>query len=195
MSAGWGYAADDSRLAVRSRALVLGVVLFLGSELMLFAAWLAAYYDLRGINAVWPPPDVHLDPLEPSIGTVLLAMSSGFFFPAVRAIRNGRPRTARAWLAGGLFGALAFIALTLHGWSKAAFRWDTHAYGSVFYGLLGLHAAHVAIGAILMLYLVFGAAKAGFRGAHAAGTEAISYYWHFVFIVWLAIWSTIYFVR
>jgi cytochrome c oxidase subunit 3 len=195
MSASWGYAADDARLAVRSKALVFGVVLFLGSELMLFAAWFAAYFDLRGVNSVWPPSDVHLDPLEPSIGTVLLAMSSGFFFPAVAAIRKGQPNAARAWLAGGLFGAVGFIALTLHGWSKDAFRWYSHAYGSVYYGMLGFHVAHVAVGVILMLYLVFGASKAAFRGAHAAGTEAISYYWHFVFIVWLGIWSTIFFVR
>jgi cytochrome c oxidase subunit 3 len=195
MSARYGDAGDAERLAVRGRALIFGVVLFLASELMLFAALLAGYYDLRGVNAVWPPPDVRLEPLEAVIGTLFLAGSSGFFFPAVAAIRAGRPARARAWLTGGLAGAVGFLALTLHGWSENAFTPATDAYGSIYYAILGTHAAHVAVGVILMLYLVAGAARAGFRGAHAAGAEAISYYWHFVFIVWLGIAATIYLVR
>lgn len=195
MSARVGYAVEDDRLEVRGRALVFGTVLFLASELMFFAGLFAAYYDLRGVNTVWPAPGAKLDAIESSIGTVLLALSSGLFFPAVRAIRDGRPAVARRWLSGGFACALLFIALTLHGWSDQPFTLASNAYGAIFYTMLGFHAAHVAVGALLMAYLVFGAAKSGFRGAHAAGTEAISYYWHFVFIVWIGIWATIYFVK
>ncbi|MFN2460522.1 MAG: heme-copper oxidase subunit III [Candidatus Velthaea sp.] len=195
MSSRSGYAARDDRLAVRGRTLVLGVVLFLASELMFFASWFAAYFDLRGQATRWPPPGVELDAVEPSIGTMLLGISSILVIFGVRAVHGERTRAARAWLAGAVACGIAFLALTIHGWSKNHYTFATHAYGSMHYGITGFHAAHVAVGVILLALLAGGAARPGFRGAGAAGAEAIGYYWHFVFVVWLGIWAMIYFVR
>lgn len=195
MSARIGYAARDSRLEVRGHALILGVVLFLASELMFFAAWFAAYFALRGRTSPWPPPDVQLDPVEPSIGTVVLGMSSLFALLAVRAIHRDRTTAARGWLLGAITCGITFLALTIHDWSKNSFTIATHAYGSVFYGMTGFHAAHVTAGVIMLTLLAAGARKPGFIGANAAGAEAISYYWHFVFVVWVLIWLMVYFVK
>lgn len=189
------YASGDDRLQVRGHALVLGVILFLASELMFFAAWFAAYFDLRGRAGSWPPADVHLDPVEASFGTALLILSSFTAYMALRNVHANRSLRARAWLFGTIACAVLFLAETVHGWSKNEFTFATHAYGSLFYGMTGFHAAHVTAGVIALTFLTAGVDKHGFRGAHAAGAESISYYWHFVLVVWLGIWSTIYFVR
>ena len=195
MSARIGNAASTERLTVRGHALVLGVILFLASELMFFAAWFAAYFDLRGRNGNWPPPGVELDTLESSIGTALLGLSSLLVLVAIRDLHAGRRTRARLWLTGTVICAVLFLAETVHGWSKNTFTFASHAYGSVFYGMTGFHAAHVTAGVIMLAFLAAGVDKPGFRQEHAAGAEAISYYWHFVFVVWLGIWATIYFVR
>jgi cytochrome c oxidase subunit 3 len=195
MSARIGNAAGAERLTVRGHALVLGVILFLASELMFFSAWFAAYFDLRGRNGHWPPPGVDLDTVESTIGTALLGLSSLLVLVAIRDVHANRRTRARLWLTGTLVCAVLFLAETVHGWSKNTFTFASHAYGSVFYGMTGFHAAHVTAGVIMLAFLTAGVDKPGFRQEHAAGAEAISYYWHFVFVVWLGIWATIYFVR
>jgi cytochrome c oxidase subunit III len=195
MSARIGNAASTERLTVRGHALVLGVILFLASELMFFAAWFAAYFDLRGRSGQWPPAGVVLDPVESSVGTALLAISSLSVYLAIREVHANRRTRARLWLTGTVLCGVLFLAETFHGWAKNTFTIASHAYGSVFYGMTGFHAAHVTAGVIMLAFLTFGVDKPGFTREHAAGAEAISYYWHFVFAVWLGLWATIYFVR
>jgi len=191
-----GYRARDARLEVRGHALILGVVLFLGSELMFFAAWFATYFDLRGRNAVWPPPYVHLDTLESAIGTFFLGISSLFVFFAVRDVRAERQRAARSWFGAAIACGVVFIAIAIHGWIDDKFGINTSAYGSVYFGVTCFHGLHVTAGLIALTYAFFGANRSAFVGADAAGAEAIGYYWHFVFFVWLlGIWPMIYFVR
>jgi cytochrome c oxidase subunit III len=195
MSARIGGVAGGERLTVRGHALVLGVILFLASELMFFAAWFAAYFDLRGRSAHWPPAGVELDTVESSVGTALLALSSLLVLVAIRDVHANRRARARLWLTGTVLCGVLFLAETVHGWSKNAFTFASHAYGSVFYGMTGFHAAHVTAGVVMLAFLTAGVDKPGFTREHAAGAEAISYYWHFVFVVWLGLWATIYFVR
>lgn len=196
MSTPLGYRARDARLEVRGHALILGVVLFLGSELMFFAAWFATYFDLRGRNAVWPPPYVHLDTLESAIGTFFLGISSLFVFFAVRDVRAERQRAARSWFGAAIACGVVFIAIAIHGWIDDKFGINTSAYGSVYFGVTCFHGLHVMAGLIALTYAFFGANRSAFVGADAAGAEAIGYYWHFVFFVWLlGIWPMIYFVR
>src|SRR5579883_3341565 len=114
-----GYRADDKRLELRGHALVLGMVLFLASELMFFSAWFATYYDLRGHNAVWPPRDVKLDTVESTVGTFFLGISSLFVWLAIKRIRKGEPLGARLWLGAALVSGGIFLAIAVHGWLDA----------------------------------------------------------------------------
>ncbi|MGH7716593.1 MAG: cytochrome c oxidase subunit 3, partial [Vulcanimicrobiaceae bacterium] len=121
MSTPLGYRARDDRLEVRGHALILGVVIFLASELMFFAAWFATYFDLRGRTAVWPPPYVNLDTLESTIGTVFLGISSLFVFFAVRNVRSQRQLVARSWFGGAVVCGVIFLAIAIHGWISNGF--------------------------------------------------------------------------
>ncbi|MEO9170412.1 MAG: cytochrome c oxidase subunit 3 [Candidatus Baltobacteraceae bacterium] len=182
-------------LALRAHPLVFGVVLFLASELMFFAGLFAAYYDLRSQTAHWPPPNVHLNLLESGAGTLLLALSSGAMLLAARALGKNALRTARAWTGGAVVLGILFLAIAMHGWTTNTFGVSSSAYGSVFYTMTGFHALHVLVGIALLSALFFGLRSNALRANHRAGAEAIMYYWHFVFIVWVGIWGTIYLIR
>jgi cytochrome c oxidase subunit 3 len=182
-------------LALRAHPLVFGVVLFLASELMFFAGLFAAYFDLRGQTLVWPPANVHLNAVESSIGTLLLGYSSVAMLLFSRALSQRQVSSARLWLSSTIAAAIAFIVIAMHGWRGNTFGVASHAYGSVYYAMTGLHALHVAVGILLLGMLFFGMRSPALSADHRAGAEAISYYWHFVFIVWVAIWGTIYIIR
>ena len=182
-------------VGVRANPLVFGVVVFLASESMLFAGLLAAWYDLRGQAAQWPPLGVQLDVPGASFGTVLLGLGSITMGIAQWAASKPRRGLARGMLVATIFCALAFTWLTLRDWSQANFAVDTNAFGTLFFVLTGVHLAHVVAGAILLAVLTAFLGRPAFTAEHHAGVEGIAYYWHFVFIVWVGLWATIYLVR
>jgi cytochrome c oxidase subunit 3 len=189
--------ADRETLPIRAHPLVFGVVIFLASELMFFAALFAAYYDLRAEAPAgsWPPPGVRLDLLDSSIGTALLVASSLVTMAMARALRRGRTRAARAWLLAALACALTFVAIALSGYARDTFSIASNAYGSLFFTMTGFHLLHVAAGIVLLAGMFLGLRSPAMQANRQAGAEAITYYWHFVLVVWLGIWGTIYFVR
>jgi cytochrome c oxidase subunit 3 len=182
-------------IAVRAHPLVFGVVVFLASESMLFAGLLAAWFDLRGMSQDWPPAGTQLDVAGATFGTMLLGLGSVTMGIAQVAAKNKRRTRARAMLVLTIFCALAFSFLALRDWQRANFHVDSNAYGTLFYVLTGTHLAHVLVGAVLLTALAVFLRKPAFQEDEQAGVEAIAYYWHFVFIIWVALWATIYFVR
>jgi cytochrome c oxidase subunit 3 len=182
-------------LAIRAHPLVFGVIVFLASESMFFAALFAAYFDLRSTTAIWPPSGTHLDIGPATVGTGLLALSSltmiGFQF----AVARNRLALGRGFLFTTIVLGAVFLAITLNGWRSAGFGIDSSAYGSLFYTMTGFHALHVTAGLIAIAYLTIFTTAPAFTTERRAGSEAIAYYWHFVFVVWLGLWATIYLVR
>ncbi len=182
-------------IALRTHPLVFGVVMFLASELMFFGSLLAAYYNLRSTDSPWPPAGVTFDTLESSIGTGLLAISSATMALTTHYIAKNSTLVARMWLGVTMLLGIAFELIAVQGWVKAPFRIDSHAYGTIYYTMTGFHWLHVGAG-IIMLGILFGSMRAtAFERDSRAGVEAIGFYWHFVFAVWVLIWGTIYFVR
>jgi cytochrome c oxidase subunit 3 len=162
---------------------------------MFFAGLFAAYFNLRSGSTAWPPPDVHLDIGMTTIGTVLLAASSGAAIGVTRALERSGARAAYPWLFAGIIFAIGFIAIALTGWANDTFSISSHAYGSVYYAMTGFHVLHVLVGIILLTVLFVGLRSPAVTVNHRAAAEAIMYYWHFVFIVWIGIFGTIYLIR
>jgi cytochrome c oxidase subunit 3 len=172
----------------------VGVVVWLASEMMFFAGLFAAYFTLRSVNDVWPPDGVELATARTAAATVVLVASSGAVHMAVVAARRDDRRRASLWLGVTAAMGLIFLVNLAFEYVEAPFRLDDHAYGSIFYLMTGFHGAHVVGGLILM-----GAIAATIAGRSKAPTfqtvEVCAYYWHFVDVVWVVMFLTIYVLR
>lgn len=162
---------------------------------MLFAGLLAAYYYLRGLVQPWPPTGTTIDTAGMAIGTVLLGIGSVTMVVAQVAATRSNRLVARAMLGLTIVVAAAFVALELNDYRDANFSVSSNSYGTIYYVLTGTHIAHVLAGIVLMAALVFYLGKPAFTRDNHAGVEAIAYYWHFVFVVWVALYATIFLVR
>jgi cytochrome c oxidase subunit III len=172
-------------------ALSVGVVVWLASELMFFAGLFAGWFALRASNEVWPPDGVDLDVPRAAAATIVLIVSSGTMHLAVGAAEQGdRARTVR-WLAvTGLLGATFLANLALE-YVELDFSISSHAYGSIFYLMTGFHGLHL-LGGILFMAAVAGLISGRTRAPATPAVEVCAYYWHFVDVVWVALFATIY---
>jgi cytochrome c oxidase subunit III len=175
--------------------LAVGAVVWLASELMFFGGLFAAYFTLRAEAKVWPPAGVELETLLSAIFTLFLIASSGTMVLAVRALERGnRAMTARWLVATFALGAL-FLANQIREFYSLDFQVSSNSYGSIYYLMTGFHALHVAAGLLLMLValvIATGPAPLVRRGPAA---ESIGYYWHFVDVVWIGLFATIFVIQ
>jgi cytochrome c oxidase subunit 3 len=180
----------------RTPVLTVGTVVWLASELMFFSGLFAAYFTLRATaKGEWPPSDVELEVLTSGLFTLGLVASSGTMQLAVRAIAAGRLVAFRGWLAATLALGAAFLANQAHEWSTAGFSVSSHAYGSAFYVMTGFHGLHVFAGMLAMVLLLGRAGSRRFGAADTPAVEMVSYYWHFVDVVWIGLWATLFLLK
>jgi cytochrome c oxidase subunit III len=188
--------AATAGLRTERRPSILGVgtVVWLTSELMFFAGLFAAYFTLRSVNADWPPGGVELETARTGLATLVLVGSSFTMHLAVRAAEHGDRRTAVRWVLVTAGLGTLFLANQAGEYAAASFQVESHAYGSIFYLMTGFHGLHVVAGIVLMLVAV--GVIAGRSRAPAADVLGVTaYYWHFVDVVWVAMFTTIYLVR
>jgi cytochrome c oxidase subunit 3 len=179
----------------RPELLTVGTVVWLASELMFFSGLFAAYFTLRASSAVWPPQGVDLDTVSATVATALLVASSGTMQLGVRAVARGDRWAFLRWLAASLALGTVFILGQARDWTRLHFGVASHAYGSAFYVMTGFHGLHV-IGGLLAMIVVGGrAATPRFGVEDLPSVEMLSYYWHFVDVVWIGLWATIFFIR
>ena len=181
--------ADTARVPL----LPVGTVVWLASELMFFSGLFGAYFALKAATpGDWPPPDVELDRVVSGVFTVVLVASSGTVQLAVRALAAGRRAAFRRWLVVTVVLAAAFLGNQAHEWLTLDFSISSHAYGSAFYVMTGFHGLHVAGGMAAMAMLVARASSPRFGPSETPAVEVVSYYWHFVDVVWVVLWATLF---
>jgi heme/copper-type cytochrome/quinol oxidase subunit 3 len=171
----------------------MGIVLFLISETFLFGSLFWTYYYLRAQTVGWPPE--HPSNTLAWINTFLLLASSGVIFWAARAIRRGNETGLLSGLIVTVFLGASFIGITGWEWFHESFRPWTNAYGSIFFTMTGFHALHVFGGVLLMLALTIRTARHRISAGHAVAVEIGSLYWHFVDLIWILVFVTIFIVR
>jgi cytochrome c oxidase subunit III len=175
---------------------LLGMVLFIASEVMFFGGLFGAYFTLRTAAPEWPPPGT--PPLEDwyaLILTAILVSSSVTMQLGVYAIRRGDQRWLVRWLAISLVLGLAFLAGQANEYRiliGEGLTLSSGVFGSTFFTLTGFHGAHVAGGAAFILVVLLRARSGQFTSRYHDTVEMSSYYWHFVDVVWLGLVSTIY---
>ena len=178
---------------------LLGMVLFIASEVMFFGGLFGAYFTIRSAAPEWPPPDnPHLSAPYAAILTTILVTSSVTMQFGVWAIRKNQQRRLILWLAVSL--VLGVIFLFLQGLEYAnlieeGMTLSSGVFGSTFYTLTGFHGAHVAGGAAFILIVLLRARSGQFTARYHDTVEMASYYWHFVDVVWIGLFCTIYLLQ
>jgi len=179
----------------RPEMLTVGTVVWLASELMFFSGLFAAYFTLRASSAAWPPKGVDLDTASATVATLLLVLSSGTMQLGVRAVERNDRRSYARWLAVTFVLGAVFVAAQGRDWARLHFAVGSHAYGSAFYLMTGFHGLHVIGGLVAMMVMGGRAASRRFGAMDLPSAEMLSYYWHFVDVVWIGLWATIFFIR
>jgi cytochrome c oxidase subunit 3 len=178
---------------------LLGMVLFIASEVMFFGGLFGAYFTIRSAAAEWPPPDTpHLSAPYAAILTAILVSSSVTMQFGVWAIRRNNQRRLLLWLAVSLILGLIFLtmqALEYANLIEEGMTLSSGVFGSTFYTLTGFHGAHVAGGAAFILIVLLRARSGQFTARYHDTVEMASYYWHFVDVVWIGLFSTIYLLQ
>ncbi len=186
----------------RPNMVSVGTIVWVASELMFFAALFAMYFTIRSVSggtAHWPPADVHLDLPFSAVNTTVLVLSSATCQIGVFAAERGDVATLRRWFIITFLMGAFFIGGQTYEYSSLIREGTTISsspYGSVFYLTTGFHGMHVTGGLIAFL-LVLGRTYVARRFTHEQATSAIvvSYYWHFVDVVWIGLFSTIYLIQ
>jgi cytochrome c oxidase subunit 3 len=169
----------------------VGMVIWLSSELMFFAGLFAAWFMIRSEADVFPPAGVHLPVARTAAATAVLLFSSGTIHLAVVAARAGRRGTAVRWLVVTALLGLVFLSNQAYEYATADFHIDTNAYGSIFYLMTGFHGLHV-LGGVVFLLAIAGVVGGRSQAPAERTVEMAAYYWHFVDVVWVAMFLTIY---
>lgn len=172
----------------------LGVVLFLASDVMLFAAFFAAWFLLRSSNEPWPPADVHLETARAAIATVVLVSTSFSMIAAERAAADERRGAARRWLLVTILGGLVFLGNQIAEYATLDFSASDHVFGSAYWALTGLHGAHVTAGIAALGLLFVRMVRGSSMAAISTWTHGVSLFWHLVDVVWVAVFLTIWVV-
>jgi len=173
----------------------LGMLLFIISEVMLFGAFFTAYFFIRVVgNAEWPAEGTELPKLIAGVNTAILLSSSLTMHWALESVKSGN----RLGLQAGIFTTLllgaTFLFIQINEYVHLGFSPQDHAQGSVFYGLTGLHGAHVFVGLCLLLTVTIRAFRGHFTTQEHRGVELPGIYWHFVDVMWIVVYTTIYII-
>ncbi len=172
---------------------LLGMLLFIISEIMLFAAFFTAYFFIRVVlEAPWPAEGDQL-PIETGIAnSFILFSSSGTMHWALESARRGNRLGLKVGLLTTLLLGSTFLAVQINEYVHLGFGPADSAQGTIFYGLTGLHGAHVAVGLLLLAFASVRAFRGHFSPEEHRGVEVPGIYWHFVDIAWVFVFSSLY---
>jgi len=175
----------------------LGMWAFLGSECMFFGTLIAVYLAYKGRSVVGPLPHQVLNIPVTTVSTFDLLMSSLLMVLALAAIRRGDDRQTRLWLAWtALLGLifLGFQAFEFTSFVREGLTLQQNLFGSTFFVLTGFHGGHVTLGVVWLLTLAILSLRGRLAATDAVKVEVAGLYWHFVDIVWIAIFTLVYLI-
>jgi cytochrome c oxidase subunit 3 len=172
---------------------VLGMLLFIISEVMVFGAFFTAYFFIRVVsNDAWPAHGTTLPKLVAGINTAVLVSSSLTMHWTLLAAKAGNRRAMQAGIVTTFLLGVTFLFSQINEYVHIGFAPQDHAQGTIFYGLTGLHGAHVCVGLILLATVLVRSFRGHFTPEKHLGVEVPGIYWHFVDIMWIIVYTTVY---
>jgi cytochrome c oxidase subunit 3 len=172
----------------------LGMLLFIASEIMLFGSFFTAYFFVRVVNGstAWPPHPIHLPVFFAGVNSLILVSSSFTMHWSLQAIKRGYGAGMQACLLLTVALGLTFLLTQMREYSRVGFAPHDGGFGSTFYGLTGLHGAHVFVGLTLLTFATVRAFRGHFTPESHRGVEIPGIYWHFVDVMWIVVYTTVY---
>ncbi|MDF3075406.1 MAG: cytochrome c oxidase subunit [Alphaproteobacteria bacterium] len=197
-----GYHTPVVQLGLR-----YGMLLFIASEVLFFAAFFWAFFDaslfateahqyarVEANGGQWPPKGVEpFNPFDlPLMNTLILLLSGTTVTWAHHALQHGDRKGLINGLIVTVILGLCFTGLQAYEYAHAAFGFRDNIYSSTFFMATGFHGFHVIIGTIFLFVCLMRAIKGHFKPDHHFGFEAAAWYWHFVDVVWLFLFIAVY---
>jgi cytochrome c oxidase subunit 3 len=172
------------------------IIMFIGSEVMFFAALFTTYFYLRGKIPAWEPVFGEKPSWQglPLVNTIELVTSSVTMQLAVSAIRKGDRRKLILWLVPTLILGVAFLTGQAYEYTRLGFLPKDGIFAGVFFTLTGFHGAHVTGGVVFIAICFYRTLRGQFTANRHLAVEAASIYWHFVDVVWIGLFTTIYII-
>lgn len=185
--------------AVAKIGLRYGMLLFIASEVMFFAAFFWAFFDAslfpkEAIGFVWPPVGTEVIPAFdlPLLMTMILLLSGCTVTWAHHEMLIGNMKEAARALFYTVILGVVFMFFQVYEYHHAAFGFNENVFGSTFYMATGFHGFHVFVGTIFLAVCYFRTLKGHFTKDSHFGFEAAAWYWHFVDVVWLFLFVAVY---
>jgi len=174
---------------------LLGMLLFIISEVMVFGAFFTAYFFIRIVAEPggWFPIDGEELPVAVAgVNTAILVSSSLTLHWAQTSIKNGNRFGLQAGMTATFLLGLTFLFIQINEYVHIGFAPQDNAQATVFFSLTGLHGAHVTIGLVLLGMVTIRAFRGHFSAEHHHGVEIPGIYWHFVDVMWIVVYTTVY---
>ncbi len=172
---------------------LLGMLLFIISEIMVFGAFFTAYFFIRVAQGdPWPAHGTTLPVAVAGVNTAILMSSSFTLHWAEAAIKKGNRFGLKAGILTTFLLGCAFLFIQINEYANIGFAPQDHAQATIFYSLTGLHGAHVLIGLVLLSIVTIRAFRGHYSPEQHRGVEVPGIYWHFVDIMWIVVYTTVY---
>jgi cytochrome c oxidase subunit 3 len=172
---------------------LLGMLLFIISEIMIFGAFFTAYFFIRIVQGdPWPATGTKLPVDVAFVNTLILVSSSFTMHWAQTSIKKGNRFGLKAGMVATFLLGCSFLFIQINEYANIGFAPQDAAQQTIFYSLTGLHGAHVTIGLILLLIVTVRSFRGHFTPEEHRGVEVPGIYWHFVDIMWIVVFTTVY---
>lgn len=169
-----------------------GIWALIATEGSLFAYLLFTYFYLASQSEQhWPPEALPVLTI-PGVNTLILLASSVFVWACERCIQHRKPRWSLASLALALILGICFVVIQLNEWRKLTYDMSSNLYGSLYFTITGFHLLHVMVGLLILAALLLWLALGYFDHRRYAAVTIGGVYWHFVDVVWLFVFTTLY---
>jgi cytochrome c oxidase subunit 3 len=187
------HGPPEAHRSSRVEPQLLGMLLFIISEVMVFGAFFTAYFFIRVVDAnPWPAAGTELPKIIAGFNTAVLLSSSVTIHWALESVKRGNRFGLKAGMLTTFFLGCTFLFVQINEYVHIGFAPSNSAQASIFYGLTGLHGAHVFIGLCLLLMVTVRAFRGHFSPEQHRGVEVPGIYWHFVDVMWVIVYTTVY---
>jgi cytochrome c oxidase subunit 3 len=177
----------------RVEAPVLGMLLFIISEVMIFGAFFTAYFFIRVVtHDPWPAHGTSIPEAIAGINTAILLSSSLTIHWALVSIKRGNRFGLKAGMIATFALGLTFLFVQINEYVHLGWAPHDTAQATIFYSLTGLHGAHVIVGLCALAIVSIRSFRGHYTPEHHQGMEVPGIYWHFVDIMWIIVYTTVY---